>query len=123
MLSGDIDQLVQTLSVWSAALLEFIGVTIILIFSLLALGYGIIQYYKAVEGPDIFRKTRRRLIRGIIMGLEFLVAADIIQTVAVELSFETIGVLAILVVIRTFLSFSLEVEMTGHWPWKSEPTG
>ena len=52
------------------------------------------------------------------LGLELLVAADIIGTVAVTPSFENLGVLAVIVLIRTFLSFSLEVEIEGRWPWQ-----
>jgi len=55
-----------------------------------------------------------------LLGLEFLIASDIIYTVAVELTFETIGVLAIVVLIRTFLSLTLEVEMTGKWFWQDK---
>ncbi len=53
-----------------------------------------------------------------LLGLEFLVAADIIRTVAVTPTFATVGMLAVIVVIRTFLSFSLELEITGRWPWQ-----
>jgi uncharacterized membrane protein len=59
---------------------------------------------------------RRRLGRAILLGLEFLVAADIIRTVAVTPSAESVAVLAGIVLIRTFLSFSLQLEMTGAWP-------
>jgi uncharacterized membrane protein len=65
-----------------------------------------------------FREIRQRLGQGILLGLEFLVAADIIYTVAVDLTFKTVGVLAVIIVIRTFLSFSLELELTGSWPWQ-----
>lgn len=61
---------------------------------------------------------RRLLGRSILLGLEFLVAADIIRTVAVAPTFRSVGVLAVIVVIRTFLSFSLELEITGRWPWQ-----
>ena len=61
---------------------------------------------------------RRRLGRAILLGLEFLVAADIIRTVAVTPSGESVAVLAGIVLIRTFLSFSLQLEMTGAWPWQ-----
>jgi uncharacterized membrane protein len=61
---------------------------------------------------------RRRLGRAILLGLEFLVAADIIRTVAVTPSAESVAVLAGIVLIRTFLSFSLQLEMTGAWPWQ-----
>jgi len=67
---------------------------------------------------DQYRVFRQRLGRAILLGLELLVAADIIRTVAVTPTFESAGVLAIIVVIRTFLSFSLEVELEGRWPWE-----
>lgn len=66
----------------------------------------------------MFRETRQRLARGILLGLELLVAADIIHTVAVDLSFQSVGILAIVVGIRTLLSFTLEVDLTGRWPWQ-----
>jgi uncharacterized membrane protein len=66
----------------------------------------------------IYATYRRRLGRSILLGLEFLVAADIIKTVAVTPTFESVGVLALIVLIRTFLSWTLELEITGHWPWQ-----
>ncbi len=68
-------------------------------------------------GEGAYRQYRQRLGRAILLGLELLVAADIIRTVAVTPTFESAGVLAVIVVIRTFLSFSLEVELEGRWPW------
>jgi uncharacterized membrane protein len=66
-----------------------------------------------------YKGYRRNLGRGILLGLEFLVIGDIIGTVAVEPSFENLGVLALIVLIRTFLSFSLEVEIEGRLPWRT----
>jgi uncharacterized membrane protein len=66
----------------------------------------------------IYEVYRRRLGRSILLGLEFLVAADIISTVAVDPTFESVGVLALIVLIRTFLSYSLELEITGRLPWQ-----
>ena len=75
----------------------------------------------AGSGPlSVYRSYRQLLGRSILLGLEFLVAADIIRTVAITPTFESVGVLAIIVVIRTFLSFSLELEITGRWPWQKE---
>ena len=74
-------------------------------------------------GDDIYHRYRRWLGRSILLGLELLVAADIIRTVAVTPTFESVGVLAIIVLIRTFLSFSLELEITGKWPWQKQPGG
>ena len=67
--------------------------------------------------PDEYRLFRQRLGRAILLGLELLVAADIIRTVAVTPTFTSAGSWAIIVGIRTFLSFSLEVELEGRWPW------
>jgi uncharacterized membrane protein len=68
---------------------------------------------------SVYRSYRRHIGRSILLGLEFLVAADIIRTVAIEPSFTNVGVLGLIVLIRTFLSFSLELEITGRWPWQS----
>ena len=73
--------------------------------------------------PQTGRSTgeyRQLLGRSILLGLELLVAADIIRTVAVTPTFTSVGVLAVIVVIRTFLSFSLELEITGRWPWQKD---
>lgn len=71
------------------------------------------------EGAEeAYRLLRRRVSRAILLGLEVLVAADIIRTVAISPTLESAGVLAIIVAIRTALSFSLEVELEGRWPWQ-----
>jgi uncharacterized membrane protein len=69
------------------------------------------------RGP-VYTRFRRVLGRAILLGLELLVAADIIKTVAVTPTLESVVVLGIIVLIRTFLSFSLELEITGRWPWQ-----
>jgi uncharacterized membrane protein len=66
----------------------------------------------------VYEEYRRLLGRSILLGLEFLVAADIIRTVAIDPTFYNVGVLGILVIIRTFLSFALGLEITGRWPWQ-----
>lgn len=71
--------------------------------------------------PDVYRSYRRQLGRSILLGLELLVAADIIRTVAVTPTLSSVAVLGVVVLIRTFLSFSLELEITGRWPWQKEP--
>ena len=73
--------------------------------------------------PDTYRRYRQQLGRSILLGLEMLVAADIIRTVAVAPTVTSVSLLAGIVLIRTFLSFSLELEITGRWPWqKPDPT-
>jgi len=71
----------------------------------------------------VYHRYRQRLGRSILLGLELLVAADIIRTVAVTPTFESVGVLALIVLIRTFLSWSLELEISGRWPWQKEAAG
>src|SRR3954470_16584664 len=70
---------------------------------------------------DPYDTFRHQLGRVILLGLELLVAADIIRTVAVTPTLESVGVLAGIVLVRTFLSFSLEVELNGRWPWDRAP--
>ena len=71
--------------------------------------------------PGIYRLFRRQLGRSVLLGLELLVAADIIRTVALTPTLEGVAVLGAIVLIRTFLSFSLELEITGRWPWQKPP--
>lgn len=66
----------------------------------------------------VYTRFRRVLGRAILLGLELLVAADIIKTVAVTPTLESVAVLAVIVLIRTFLSWSLELEISGRWPWQ-----
>ncbi len=66
----------------------------------------------------VYRLLRQRVGRTILLGLEVLVGADIIRTVAVAPTLQSAGALGLVVLIRTVLSFSLEVELEGHWPWQ-----
>jgi len=67
---------------------------------------------------DVYRRFRQQLGQTILLGLELLVAGDIVRTVAGSPSLTSVAILAAIVLIRTFLSFSLEVEITGRWPWQ-----
>ena len=75
------------------------------------------------RSADPFRQLRQDLGRGILLGLEFLVAADIIRTVAVTPTLQSVGVLGLIVVISTFLSMALQVEVEGRLPWQRPPVG
>ena len=83
--------------------------------ALVRAGLALLGGQGANEG---YRIVRTVFGRSILLGLEFLVAADIIRTVAVQPSLENVAVLGLIVLIRTFLSFSLEVEIDGRWPWQ-----
>lgn len=105
---------------WATAIMEVIGIVIIVGIAFVALALAAFRLLQHDDRTEVLHTLRQRVGAGILLGLEFLVAADIIQTIAVELSFETVGVLAIVVLIRTFLSFTLEVELHGRWPWQDE---
>jgi uncharacterized membrane protein len=100
--------------------IDAIGVTVIAGGALLAVFLTIGRARQEEGGAYEF--FRRRLGRAILLGLEFLVAADIIRTVAVTPTGESVAVLGGIVLIRTFLSFSLQLEMTGAWPWQQRRT-
>jgi uncharacterized membrane protein len=70
----------------------------------------------------VYRRFRQQLGQTILLGLELLVAGDIIRTVASQPTLISVAILASIVAIRTLLSFSLEVELTGHWPWHANTT-
>jgi len=69
----------------------------------------------------VYRRFRQDVGRAILLGLELLVAADIIRTVAISPTLQSVAVLSVIVLVRTLLSFSLEVEVTGVWPWQRRP--
>jgi uncharacterized membrane protein len=102
--------------------IDGIGVAIIAVGLVIAAGNALGRMLR--KSTSTYQLLRGQLGRSILLGLEFLVAADIIRTVAVTPTTESVLVLAGIVAIRTFLSFSLELEITGRWPWQktSEPT-
>jgi uncharacterized membrane protein len=103
---------------WTARAIEAAGIAIIVLGAIVSSCYFFWQLLNGGVLADSYQAYRANLGRGILLGLEFLIAADIIGTVAVEPTLENLGVLAIIVLIRTFLSFTLEVEIQGHWPWQ-----
>lgn len=116
-------EIVKPLAEWCAAITETIGIGIITLSAIYCLIWGSIQRIRFRDADNtarIAQKVRQTLGRGIILGLEFLIGADIIHTVAIDLSYESVGVLGVIVIIRTFLSFTLEVEIEGRFPWQKK---
>ncbi len=102
--------------------IDALGVAVVVLGILAATG----AFAKRRGSPgsgDAYTRYRQGIGKAILLGLEFLVAADIIRTVAVSPTFRSAGVLAIIVVIRTFLSLSLEVELEGRFPWQQRRSG
>ena len=88
--------------------------------AVMVIGFAVtaVQFARAARTPDAYAAARHRLGRAILLGLEVLVAGDIIRTVAASPTFTSVGVLAAIVAIRSFLSFTLEMEVSGRWPWQ-----
>ena len=97
--------------------LEILGVCIILTGVVLATFMFLRQGFGEHDWRAAYDRYRSNLGRGILLGLELLVGADIIATITAPLTYQSVGLLAAIVVIRTFLSFSLETEIEGCWPW------
>jgi uncharacterized membrane protein len=96
---------------------EAVGAAIMVVGGLGALVYFAIAALRTDDRTGIYDRLRRVLGRVILLGLEILIIADIVRTIIVDPTLESVGVLGLIVVIRIVLSFSLEVEMDGMWPW------
>jgi uncharacterized membrane protein len=106
----------QTMIEVAGRVIDASGVIAILLGAILASLYALVRLVRGDKA--VYRPYRRFLGRSILLGLELLVAADIIRTVAITPTLASVAVLAGIVLIRTFLSFSLELEITGRWPWQ-----
>jgi uncharacterized membrane protein len=107
----------------AALAIELLAVLIIVITIVYALARYLIQSIRTSEVESHYQELKVRLGKALLLGLEILVAADIIRTVALEATLESVLVLGLLVLIRTFLSWALVVEIDGSWPWKLGPGG
>ena len=98
--------------------IEAFGVLVIVI-GFAAATVGVIPQLKSTSPLDIYQKYRQVVGRSILLGLEFLIAGDVIRTVIVSHSLSDVAVLALIVFMRAFLSFSLMLEIEGKLPWRS----
>ena len=101
----------------AAAGIEILAVAIIVIAVAFGTARFVLHAQQRVE--DAYEQYRVHLAKALLLGLEFLVAADIVRTVALQPTLMSVGILALLVVVRTFLSWSLVVEIEGRWPWRA----
>ncbi len=97
---------------------DAVGVAVVVLGILAATAVFVSHLRGDWSKDDAYKGYRQGIGKAILLGLELLVAADIIRTVAVSPTFKSAGVLAIIVLIRTFLSLSLEVELEGRLPWQ-----
>ena len=104
-----------------ADLIEIVAVIVIAVGVAAAIILGVVTRIHQ-DGAAAFATFRRVMARGLLIGLDLLIAADIITTVTLEPTLENIAGLGLLVLIRTFLTWTLLVETEGHWPWQEKPT-
>ncbi len=110
----DFQEIIET----AGRVIDGSGVLAIVVGAVAAMLFAVPRLVRRERG--VYGKFRRFLGRSILLGLELLVAADIIRTVAIAPTLDSVAVLALIVLIRTFLSWSLELEITGRWPWQQK---
>jgi len=108
---------------WVALGIESIAIGIIVVGAITTTVIFLVRLIKESALEDCYQRFRSDFGKAVLLGLEFLIASDIVGTVAIGPTFRDLGILALLVVIRTFLSFSLELEITGRWPWQKSLEG
>ena len=111
---------------WAALAIEVLGAVVIVAGVLrVAITRGTVRFLMKLDEPGAYASYKHQMGRSLLLGLEFLVAADVIRTVALEPTLRNVAVLGLLVLVRTFLSWSLSVEIEGRWPWqpsRAEPS-
>ena len=107
------DQLISDI----VRVVEAVGAAIMVIGGLLALVDYLWSMLRSRSGRETYQQLRQRLGQAILLGLEVLIVGDIVRTIIVDPTINSVTVLGIIVVIRIVLSFSLEVEIDGVWPW------
>ncbi len=100
-----------------ALTLEVFGIAVI-VLGVVGASLSYIRDCHADSFDVAYTRYRANLGRGILLGLEILIGADIIATIISPLTWGSVGLLGLVVLIRTFLSFSLEAEIDGEWPWQ-----
>ena len=105
---------------WAALGIEVVGAVVIVAGVLrVAITRGTVRYLFKLDEPGAYDSYKHQIGRTLLLGLEFLVAGDVVRTVALEPTLDSVAVLGLLVLVRTFLSWTLAVEIKGRWPWQS----
>lgn len=125
MSSDELQESIRAVIEWAALGIEVLGALIILVGVLkVAFTRGTVRFLFREGRPEAYESYKQQIGRSLLLGLEFLVAGDVVRTVALEPTLINVAVLGMLVVIRTFLSWSLTVEIEGRWPWHTrQPPG
>jgi uncharacterized membrane protein len=117
----DAIQIIHHVIEWAALVGEVLAVAVIVAgVAFVALKRGTVRYLFHLKEHGAYESYKQQLDRPLLLGLELLVAADVIRTVALAPTLTKVAVLGLLVLVRTMLSWSLVVEMEGRWPWQAK---
>ena len=119
MLDPQLVQNVRDVIEWAALGIEILGAAVIVAGVLrVAITRGTIRFLFKLDEPGAYESYKHQIGRSLLLGLEFLVAGDVVRTVALEPTLGNVATLGLLVLVRTFLSWTLSVEIEGRWPWQ-----
>lgn len=120
MSGGETMGVVRAVIEWASLAIEMLGAMIIVAGILrVAIIRGTVRYLFQLDRPGAYERYKQQMGRSLLLGLEFLVGGDVVRTVALEPDLTNVVVLGLLVVNRTFLGWSLAVEIEGRWPWQA----
>jgi len=120
MPNSEVVGIVRLVIEWAALAIEILGATVIVTGVLrVAITRGTVRFLFQLDKPGAYESYKHQMGRSLLLGLEFLVAGDVVRTVALEPTLINVAVLGMLVLIRTFLGWSLTVEIEGRWPWQA----
>lgn len=110
---------IRTAIEWAALGIEMLGALVIIVGVLrVAITRGTVRFLLKVDEAEAYESYKHQIGRSLLLGLEFLVAGDVVRTVALEPTLINVAVLGLLVLVRTFLAWTLSVEIEGRWPWQ-----
>jgi uncharacterized membrane protein len=113
---------IRTAIEWAALGIEMLGALVIVVGVLrVAITRGTVRFLLKVDDPGAYESYKHQIGRSLLLGLEFLVAGDVVRTVALEPTLNNVAVLGLLVLVRSFLAWTLAVEIEGRWPWQPRP--
>jgi uncharacterized membrane protein len=120
MPGSEVVGIIRTVIEWAALAIEILGASVIVAGVIrVAITRGTVRYLCQLDKPGAYESYKHQMGRSLLLGLEFLVAGDVVRTVALEPTLNNVTVLGLLVLIRTFLSWSLAVEIERRWPWQA----
>ena len=120
MIDSEITRIIRTVIEWAALGIEILGASVIVAGVMkVAITRGTVRYLFQLDKPGAYESYKHQMGRSLLLGLEFLVAGDVVRTVALEPTLNNVTVLGLLVLVRTFLAWSLAVEIVGRWPWQA----